>query len=59
MAIIVLLLILGNVIGVFMVVYGLTGSLSRIASILLTIVGLTILVADWHLAIAFFEALKR
>lgn len=59
MAIIVLLLMLGNVVGVITVIYGLTGSLSRIPSILVTIVGLTMLAIDWHIAIAFFEALKR
>lgn len=59
MAIIVLLIALGNIIGVTMVVYGLTGNHSRVRGILLTLIGLTILVGDWYSTITFFEALKR
>lgn len=59
MTIIVLLIVLGNIIGVIMVAYGLTANHSRITGILIALVGLGILVGDWQLSLAFVEGLKQ
>lgn len=59
MAIIVLLIMLGNIIGAITVAYGLTGYRTRVRGTLLTLIGLAILVGDWYFTITFLEALKR